>query len=258
MKHYNRVCFPKTVVIIILILCLTRILISNANALDYSTLDEKTRLDCLLCDPEVYEIFRFVEPRFHSGLKKKHELVCDAIKEGKWDRDKGHRYMYTYLFRLGACRGTSLNPDYREKLKEEDNVPDSVFIAYTRFCKETFDPAYAWRGEKLKLLSKKKEWLHKEVLCLMMHDYAYDNSIIGVLLEPDLPCVETLKKEVDRICGKLREKDGKFTIDDAIYEFQQADLEFQKQIIPQGIKKTKKELAEPFKKIIDFILRKEQ
>jgi hypothetical protein len=231
-----------------IIICSAHLFLSKANA--NANENEKTTLDCLYCKPENYKMFRFVDFRHHKGLQSTHESVCQLIKDGKWDRDTANEFIYTFIFRLGACRGTNVNPDYEKFLKKDQGMPDSVLLAHRQFCKETFDYTYQWNGEDYSRLVEKIDWLEVEIFCQITHEMAYSSTFWGVLLEPDLPCIKVYQKRSDSICQKLR--NGDITYKEAVYRWQQADLELDKRLGPEMVKKTGRDLIKPIENLIDM------
>jgi hypothetical protein len=228
---------------------LTCFLFSQCPPLAATSLD----VECLTFKPEYFEMYPYIDSRHHPGLEATYTSICGLVKEGIWDREKASKYIYPYIFRLAVCRLRGINPEYQRFLEQQSGIPESVVLAHNRFCETTFDPEYKWIGEKYKNLRNKKGWLGKESFCLAVREMAYPSGFFERLFDPDVPSVKNYRSVTDTICQQLRNGDIEFS--EAVYRWEQANLELDKHFNADIVIKMGQDLKKPIEKLVDMFVK---
>ncbi len=171
-------------------------------------------------------------------------------KTEEWDRDKANLFMSQIVLRCGSCRANRINHDFEKYLKKELEMPESVVLAYEQFCLDTYDPD-EWAGMMLNGLVARVEWLDDEVFCQVTHEIANPTSGFWKnLFKPDLPSEKKFAERTDSICQELR--NGKITLNDAIYRWKQELLIVQNLIGADTAKEMGKRLKNQIKFYLDL------
>jgi hypothetical protein len=215
-----------------------------------NTTADTAAVDCLNFKLESHSYLGFVDPKHYKWLHYYHNKICKKVEDGKWGRDKANKVMNNLFYRLGICRDARINPDFEKHLKKKAEMPDSVVLAYKKFCRDTYDPANKRVGVNFQRLPTQIDWLMVEIFCQLMHEDAYPSGFWDNLLEPDLPCIKKYQERTDSICQEL--KNGDIIFSDAVYRWEQADLEVKQRLGPETVKKMGKDLKKPFELLIDM------
>ena len=226
---------------------LTWLLVCQYPALAAVTFD----VECWSFNPAFFKLYKYVDPRHHPGFETTYQSICGLVKEGTWSREVAYDHIYPYIFRLAACRQRRINPDYQEFLENQSAIPDSVILAHNRFCDVTFDPEYKWQGEKNAILDDRLDWLRREGFCLSVREIAYPSGFFEKLFEPDVPTVKNYRSVTDEICRQLRNGDIDFS--EAVYRWEQANLEFDKHFSADVAKKMARDLKEPIESLFKML-----
>ena len=207
-------------------------------------------VDCLNFKIESHSHIHFVDPKHFKSLDSYHNAICNRVEDGRWDHDKANKVMSNIVIRIGICRDARINPDFEEHIKKVVELPDSVVLAYKTFCQNTYDPANKLAGINIKKLQTQIDWLAVEIFCQIIHEEAYPSGFWENLFQPDLPSIKKYQERTDSICQDLR--NGDIIYSEAVYRWQQANLEFDHRLGPETLKKMGKDLKKPIEILIDM------